>query len=169
VSLEEIENSAAFGKNRDDALSTLTTALNTAAGSEVWAFVPSPAALPASEDVIRTAFIYKKATVRTEGDSRILTTGSAFANARRPLAQKFGLVGKGDDSEFIAIANHSFPFPRLPTLSTARHCSSHPPHLRPDSPFIVVGVVLISLPNPRLDRWTPVSLAALPPQAQNLA
>ncbi|RWR22232.1 ExeM/NucH family extracellular endonuclease [Microbacterium enclense] len=106
VSLEEIENSAAFGKNRDSALSTLTAALNTAAGSDVWAFVASPSALPASEDVIRTAFIYKKATVRTEGDSRILTTGSAFANARRPLAQKFGLVGKGDDSEFIAIANH---------------------------------------------------------------
>ncbi|WP_292889562.1 ExeM/NucH family extracellular endonuclease [Microbacterium sp.] len=106
VSLEEIENSAVFGKNRDSALSTLTAALNTAAGSDVWAFVASPSTLPASEDVIRTAFIYKKATVRTEGDSRILTTGSAFDNARRPLAQKFGLVGKGDDSTFIAIANH---------------------------------------------------------------
>ncbi|CAH0208481.1 Endonuclease YhcR [Microbacterium sp. Bi128] len=106
VSLEEIENSAAFGKNRDTALSTLTAALNTAAGSDVWAFVASPSALPATEDVIRTAFIYKKAAVRTEGDSRILTTGSAFDNARRPLAQKFGLVGKGDDSEFIAIVNH---------------------------------------------------------------
>lgn len=105
VSLEEIENSGRFGTNRDDALSTLVTALNTAAGSQVWAFVPSPAAVPSSEDVIRTAFIYKKAHAVPVGESRILMD-AAFANARQPLAQAFKKVGTPDSSAFIAVVNH---------------------------------------------------------------
>lgn len=107
VSLEEIENSAKFGKPRDEALATLTSALNAAAGSEVWAYVPSPAALPAlaDEDVIRTAFIYKKAVIEPVGDSVILTEGTAFSNARKPLAQEFRLIGD-TESEFVAIVNH---------------------------------------------------------------
>ncbi|NEN05658.1 ExeM/NucH family extracellular endonuclease [Diaminobutyricibacter tongyongensis] len=105
VSLEEIENSARFGLNRDDALSTLVAALNTAAGSEVWAYVKSPSALPASEDVIRTAFIYKKANAEPVGESRILDD-VAFSNARQPLAQAFKKVGTKDTSAFIAIVNH---------------------------------------------------------------
>ena len=67
VSLEEIENSVQFGRNRDDAVSKLVAALNTDAGSTRWAFVPSPAAadLPplAEQDVIRNALIYNPATV----------------------------------------------------------------------------------------------------------
>ncbi len=59
VSLEEIENSAKFGEPRDTALAGLVDALNAAAGSNVWAYVPSPSAakLPplADQDVIRTA------------------------------------------------------------------------------------------------------------------
>lgn len=107
VSLEEIENSAKFGKPRDEALATLTSALNSAAGSEVWAYVPSPAVLPAlaDEDVIRTAFIYKKAVIEPVGDSVILTEGTAFSNARKPLAQEFRLIGD-TESEFVAIVNH---------------------------------------------------------------
>ena len=106
VSLEEIENSAAFGKDRDDALANLTAALNAASGSDVWAFVASPAALPASEDVIRTAFIYKPAAVETVGESVILTESVAFnGRAREPLAQAFQLVGD-DESSFLAIVNH---------------------------------------------------------------
>lgn len=104
VSLEEIENSAEFGKDRDAALATLVGALNEAAGSEQWAFVPSPAALPASEDVIRTAFIYKKAVVEPVGDSVILDD-PAFANARQPLAQAFAPVGD-PDAKILAIVNH---------------------------------------------------------------
>ncbi|MDY7542445.1 ExeM/NucH family extracellular endonuclease [Cryobacterium sp. 5B3] len=104
VTLEEIENSARFGKDRDAALSTLVDALNTAAGSAVWAFVPSPAALPASEDVIRTGFIYKTAAVETVGSSSILDA-PAFANARQPLAQAFRMVGD-TGSSFLAIVNH---------------------------------------------------------------
>ncbi len=104
VSLEEIENSAKFGKDRDAALSTLVAALNAAAGSEQWSFVPSPAALPATEDVIRTAFIYKKAVVAPVGDSVILDD-AAFRNARQPLAQAFAPVGS-PDAKILAIVNH---------------------------------------------------------------
>ncbi|MBB3159158.1 5'-nucleotidase [Microbacterium proteolyticum] len=104
VSLEEIENSAAFGKNRDAALSTLVDALNAALGSAQWAFVPSPAVLPASEDVIRTAFIYKKDVVAPSGDSVILDD-PAFRNARQPLAQAFAPV-ETPDAKILAIVNH---------------------------------------------------------------
>ncbi|TFD37983.1 ExeM/NucH family extracellular endonuclease [Cryobacterium sp. TMT2-10] len=104
VTLEEIENSARFGKDRDSALANLVAALNTAAGSPVWAFVPSPAALPVSEDVIRTAFIYKTAAVETVGGSTIFDH-AAFVNARQPLAQAFQLVGD-TGSRFLAIVNH---------------------------------------------------------------
>lgn len=104
VSLEEIENSAQFGKDRDAALSTLVDALNDALGAEAWAFVPSPAAVPASEDVIRTAFIYKKAVVTTVGDSVILDD-PAFANARQPLAQAFAPVDD-EGAKMLAIVNH---------------------------------------------------------------
>ncbi len=104
VSLEEIENSAKFGKNRDAALSTLVGALNTALGSEQWAFVPSPAALPTTEDVIRTAFIYKKAVAAPVGDSVILND-AAFRNARQPLAQAFAPVAF-PDAKILAIVNH---------------------------------------------------------------
>jgi len=106
VSLEEIENSARFGQDRDAALSTLVDALNADLGSDEWAFVPSPAALPANEDVIRLAFIYKKATTETVGGSRILTDAPAFSNARQPLAQTFAPVGAPDDADFVVIANH---------------------------------------------------------------
>jgi 5'-nucleotidase len=108
VSLEEIENSARFGKDRDDALRTLVGALNTAAGSDVWGLVPSPApeARPANEDVIRLAFIYKKAAVEMTGQSTILTGSAAFSNARQPLSQAFRPVGGDAGSTFLAIANH---------------------------------------------------------------
>ncbi|RWR20066.1 ExeM/NucH family extracellular endonuclease [Microbacterium enclense] len=104
VSLEEIENSAQFGQARDAALSTLVDALNAALGTEQWAFVPSPADLPASEDVIRTAFIYKKAVVAPVGESVILDD-AAFANARQPLAQAFAPVDDVD-ATILAIVNH---------------------------------------------------------------
>ena len=104
VSLEEIENSAAFGKNRDAALSTLVDALNAALGSPQWAFIPSPAVLPASEDVIRTAFIYKKGVVAPSGDGVILDD-PAFRNARQPLAQAFAPL-TDPDAKILAIVNH---------------------------------------------------------------
>ncbi|WP_349827083.1 ExeM/NucH family extracellular endonuclease [Brevibacterium litoralis] len=110
LSLEEIENSAAFGKDRDEALSTLVDALNAAAGEDLWTFVPSPATVPADEDVIRTAFIYQAEAVTPVGESRILDDEVNFDNAREPLAQEFApLDAEGapvEDAEFLAIVNH---------------------------------------------------------------
>ncbi len=107
VSLEEIENSAAVGlPDRDDALGNLVDALNAAAGSSKWVFVPSPADLPTGEDVIRTAFIYQPSLVTTVGASKILIGATAFDNAREPLAQAFRPVGGGADSTFAVIVNH---------------------------------------------------------------
>lgn len=108
VALEEVENSAEFGEDRDHSLSVLVDALNDAAGEERWAFVPSPKSIPETgSDVIRTAYIYQKAEAKPVGESVILDD-PAFHNARAPLAQKFEPI-KGDDpeaSQFIAIMNH---------------------------------------------------------------
>ena len=112
VSLEEIENSVWFGEPRDTALAGLVDALNTAAGSKVWAYVPSPAAsaLPPldHQDVIRTAFIYKPADITPVGASTVLTTssddGEPFSIAREPLAQGFKKTGGSD--VFLVVANH---------------------------------------------------------------
>lgn len=108
VALEEIENSAKFGKDRDAALAALVDALNADAGTETWAYVPSPRPdkLPSLEeqDVIRTAFIYQPASVRPNGPSVVLSDSPAFANAREPLAQKF--TASESEYAFVAIANH---------------------------------------------------------------
>lgn len=110
VSLMEIENSAAFGKDRDDALATLVKRLNEAAGTEKWDFVDSPAAVPSDEDVIRTALIYQPAEVAPQDESTILDDQDAFSNAREPLSQAFapkdgtGEIEKG--KTFVTISNH---------------------------------------------------------------
>ena len=111
VSLEEIENSVALGEtDRDDALSTLVDALNAAAGTDRWAFAPSPDASnlpPTSEqDVIRTAFIYDPATIDLVGESKVLLGSAAFGNAREPLAQAFKADGTDDAQAFAVIVNH---------------------------------------------------------------
>ncbi|VXB01475.1 ExeM/NucH family extracellular endonuclease [Aeromicrobium sp. 9AM] len=106
VSLEEIENSATFGLDRDDALHNLVAALNTAAGAGTWAAVPSPATIPVNgEDVIRTALIYKPAKVETVGTS-VALDNPAFANARAPLAQEFRPAGGAAYEDFLVIVNH---------------------------------------------------------------
>ncbi|MCW2793196.1 MAG: Endonuclease/exonuclease/phosphatase [Nocardioides sp.] len=111
VSLEEIENSVALGEpDRDDALASLVTALNTDAGSTRWAFAPSPDAadLPptADQDVIRTGFIYNPATVDLVGPSKVLVGAAAFDNAREPLAQAFKPHGADAATTFGVIVNH---------------------------------------------------------------
>ncbi|MCW2782025.1 MAG: hypothetical protein JWR35_2474 [Marmoricola sp.] len=112
LSLEEIENSAHYlGQDqRDSALATLTAALNADAGSDVWTYVPSPAADQqppvADTDVIRTAFIYKNAKVEPVGPSHILLNSAAFANAREPLAQVFKPLGGDASQQFLVEVNH---------------------------------------------------------------
>lgn len=105
VALQEIENSAHFGLNRDHAVATLVRALNEAAGKEQWAYAPSPKKIPADDDVIRSAIIYKTDAVKTIAKSEILDD-PAFANARNPLAQAFQRVGGNSKTRFLVIANH---------------------------------------------------------------
>ncbi|HHU10942.1 MAG TPA: ExeM/NucH family extracellular endonuclease [Intrasporangiaceae bacterium] len=107
LALMEIENSAGVtykpGQPRDKALATLVAALNEAAGTTRWAYVPSPTVVPPGEDIIRTAYIYDPGTVQLNGSSQILLD-EAFANARYPLAQKF--KAKNTGKPFVMIANH---------------------------------------------------------------
>ncbi|HSU48377.1 MAG TPA: ExeM/NucH family extracellular endonuclease, partial [Arthrobacter sp.] len=107
VTLMEVENSAQFGKNRDDALAKLVAALNIPTPG-IWDYVRTPANAPplTDEDMIRTAFIFKKAVAEPVGESIIHNDTVAFASARKPLAQVFKPVGGSDDKRFIAIANH---------------------------------------------------------------
>ena len=110
VALEEIENPVASGvsTDRDGALKSLVNALNAAAGSEVWAYVPSPSTVPANGDVIRIAFIYKKATITPVGDSVIYDDPAYTGLARQPLAQEFKPItdANHEGKNFVVIANH---------------------------------------------------------------
>ena len=111
----EIENSAVVDGQPDEAVGTLVKALNNAAGSDVWAFVPSSTELPpvTQMDVITNAIIYRKAAVSRVGESRALGTKSSdtgapadspFANAREPIAQVFRPAGGGEP--FLFVVNH---------------------------------------------------------------
>jgi 5'-nucleotidase len=106
VSLEELENTAHYGPNRDAAISRLVDALNAAAGAGTWAYVATPPGFVfAGTDVIRNGFIYKPAAVQPVGESRILDV-PAFDSAREPLAQVFKQAGGADNTKFIVITNH---------------------------------------------------------------
>lgn len=110
VGLMEIENSAAVDGVPDEALATLTAALNAAAGEGTWAYVPSSAELPPAEgqDSITNALIYRPAAVETVGEARALGTQSgddqAFGNAREPIGQAFAPVGGGEP--LFVVVNH---------------------------------------------------------------
>src|SRR5450756_2790 len=115
VALQEIENSVHFNESVPDAadgapdvaLADLVAGLNAAAGSEVWAYVPTPAALvgptaPAT-DVIMNAIIYRTAAVTPLGDSVADVDESVWDIAREPIAQTFTPV---DGKPFTVVANH---------------------------------------------------------------
>lgn len=111
VGLLEIENSASVDGVADEALSTLVDALNAAAGTDRWAFVPSSSDLPdaSGQDVITNALIYQPAAVSLVGEARALGTESsepdgAFQNAREPIGATFAPVGGGEEV-FVAV-NH---------------------------------------------------------------
>lgn len=82
----------------------LTAALNAAGGN--WEYVKSPAKFPAGEDVIRTAFIYKKDRVEPVGESRIFEDARFTGTAREPLAQEFKALDSAVTETFVAVANH---------------------------------------------------------------
>ena len=108
VALQEMENSTHFGDGTPDvAVADLVAGLNAAAGSDVWAYVPTPAALldPAVQpgtDVIMNAIIYRTDAVTPVGDSQALVD-PAFENAREPIAQVFDPVA---GAPFAVVANH---------------------------------------------------------------
>ncbi|WIK82185.1 ExeM/NucH family extracellular endonuclease [Micrococcus lylae] len=112
IALEEIENSAQFGLDRDHSLADLVDGLNAAAGEKKWAYVASPAERPAlaTEDVIRSGFIYQPDEVTPVGESVILDDQVNFDNAREPLAQQFrradGTAKGMEGTDFVAITNH---------------------------------------------------------------
>lgn len=108
VALQEMENSTHFGAGTPDvAVADLVAGLNAAAGADVWAYVPTPAALldPAVQpgtDVIMNALIYRTDAVTPVGDSQALVD-AAFENAREPIAQVFDPVA---GAPFAVVANH---------------------------------------------------------------
>ena len=104
VALMEIENSAGVtwvDRDRDYTLREFVDSLNAAGGH--WAYVPSPVVTPATEDVIRTAFIYNPDLVRPV-DTSYIQMDSAFANARYPLAQRW--QAPKSSTQFVTVANH---------------------------------------------------------------
>jgi 5'-nucleotidase len=106
VSLEELENSRTVdGGDRDEAIAALVAALNEAAGTTRWAYVPSPSVLPATEDVIRTGFIYDPATIKPVDES-VIHDVPAFDNARDPLAQVFKGRRSASSQKLAVIVNH---------------------------------------------------------------
>src|SRR5690606_29908896 len=112
VALQEIENSTHFGDGTPDvALADLVAGLNSAAGDDVWAYVPTPAALvgdgaPAT-DVIMNAVIYRADAVTPVGESVTDVDEEVWDIAREPVAQTFAPVGDNDtDAAFTVVANH---------------------------------------------------------------
>ena len=101
VSLEEIENSVKFGKDRDSrAVDPGRRAQRRRPAPPAGPTCPRrpPADLPAldEQDVIRTAFIYNPSTVQPVGDSEVLVGSAAFYDAREPLAQAFKPKGAAE-------------------------------------------------------------------------
>ncbi len=105
VALQEIENSVKLGEAPDEALATLVKALNKAAGSTVWDYVRTPAALhdPAITDVIMNAIIYKPAVVKPSGEALTVIDESVWDIAREPIAQTFKF-GK----QFVTVVGNHF-------------------------------------------------------------
>lgn len=107
IALSEIENGYAVTgdiNERDNALNTLTEALNAAGGN--WEYVKSPSNVPVKGDVIRTAFIYAPDRVKPVGESRIFTDDRFTGTAREPLAQEFAATDPNVKETFVAVANH---------------------------------------------------------------
>ena len=107
VGLQEIENSIKFGKPADTAVADLVAGLNQSAGSDVWAYVPTPAELTTPEavsttDFITTAIIYKKVAATTVGASFAKIDEAVWFNAREPIAQTFQVGTR----VFTVVTNH---------------------------------------------------------------
>ncbi len=100
IGLMEMENHPT-----DEALKDLVNGLNDAAGAGTYAYIDSGVI---GTDVIKVAFIYKKATVSPEGAYAILDSSvdpNFNDDKNRPaLAQTFREISTGE--EFTAVVNH---------------------------------------------------------------
>ncbi|WP_022893760.1 ExeM/NucH family extracellular endonuclease [Agromyces subbeticus] len=104
VALQEIENSLKVDGTADEAIGALVAALNAAEGSQVWSFVPTPAALTAATtDVIQNAIIYRSDAVSPKGEALTITDEAVWGNAREPIGQSFELA---NGTDLAVIANH---------------------------------------------------------------
>lgn len=104
VALQEIENSVKLGEPVDEALADLVAALNAQAGADVWAYVPTPAALANADttDFITNAIIYQTASATPVGESFADIDETVWDIAREPIAQTFDVDGK----IVTVVANH---------------------------------------------------------------
>ncbi len=104
VALQEIENSVKLGEAPDEALADLVAGLNAAAGSKVWDYVRTPAALhdAAITDFITNAIIFKPAVVKPSGEAQTIIDETVWDNAREPIAQTF----KYNKQFVTVVANH---------------------------------------------------------------
>ncbi|PPF48850.1 nuclease [Clavibacter michiganensis] len=103
VTLMEIENSTRFGEPADTATADLVRGLNDAAGSAVWDYVRTPAALQGTPtDEIQNAIIYRTDAVTPVGEAATQIDETVWGNAREPIAQSF----RGGDRTFTVVANH---------------------------------------------------------------
>ncbi len=105
MALQEIENSVKLGEAPDEALADLVAGLNAAAGSRVWDYVRTPAALhdAAITDVIMNAIIYKPARVKLSGEAQTVVDETVWDIAREPIAQTFK-YGK----QFLTVVGNHF-------------------------------------------------------------
>ncbi len=103
VGLIEIEND---GDGPQSAIADLVSALNAAAGSEQYAFIPDPAGLHLPDsggDAIKQAIIYRPAALTPVGDPAT-TLDAPFDIRRPPVAQAFEEIRTGE--WFVFVVNH---------------------------------------------------------------
>lgn len=112
VGLMEVENSAKLGEPKDEALASLVSALNRAAGHHKWDYVRVPESelqSVADQDFITSAIIYQPRKVTQVGTARALGSeaaeGGAFANARTPIAATF-VASKRGAAPTTVVVNH---------------------------------------------------------------
>jgi len=101
VGLIEIEND---GDGPNSAIADLVNGLNAVAGAGTYAFTPlANTTGTAGTDQIKVAFIYKPSAVTPVGNA-VYFNDPAFATARPPLAQTFGVNATGET--FTSVINH---------------------------------------------------------------
>ena len=115
MSLEEIENSVQFGKDRDDALAKLRRGPQRRGRHDPLGLRPvARPGRPAADAPSRTSSARRSSTTRPRSSrsappscsSDQSDPGEPFANAREPLAQEFKRKGALDSDGFLVVVNH---------------------------------------------------------------